>query len=362
MTRVAILTPFITTADAIGNDVFGMHQSLHDSGHEARLFAEEWTTNGFDVATPGKISRFLTGGNDVLIYHYSMGWDPGLELLRTINCKKVVKYHNITTPDYFTGFSSIYEDICRIGRQQLKDIAQADCDLYLSDSEFNMRELLSEGVEEKKSEVVPPFHQIDLLQTIEADMDIIDAYRDRKTNILMVGRVVPNKDHAELIKAFALYRSRYNPDSRLLIVGKEPRNLESYAESLRDLVAQLGVRDSVVFAGCVSNEQLKAFYLVAHVFVMTSLHEGFCVPLVEAMAMKVPVVAYELPAISATVGKAGLVWKERNPFLLAESLDVLARNESISVALGLTGRRRYEQHFTKEKIDMKFRQALNGLI
>lgn len=362
MTRIAILTPFITTADAIGNDVFGMCQSLHGSGHETRLFAEEWTTNGFDIATPQEISPFLTEANDVLIYHYSMGWDPGLELLRKIDCKKVVKYHNITTPDFFSGFSSVYENICRAGREQLKDIAKADCDLYLSDSEYNMQELISEGVEAKKNLVVPPFHHIDMLQTIEADMDIIDAYRDNKTNILMVGRVVPNKDHAELIRAFALYRNRYNPDSRLLIVGKEPRNLESYAESLRDLVAQLGLRDSVIFAGCVSNEQLKAFYLLAHAFVMTSQHEGFCVPLVEAMAMKVPVVAYASPAISATVGKAGLVWNERNPFLLAESLDVLARNEEISVALGLTGRRRYEQHFTREKIDIKFRQALNGLI
>lgn len=362
MTRIAILTPFITTADAVGNDVFGMRKCLHNSGHEVRLFAEEWTANGVDIAPLQEITKFLTRASDVLIYHYSMGWDPGIELLRKSKCKTVVKYHNITSPEFFTGFSSNYENVCRVGRQQLKDIARANCDLYLSDSEYNRRELLLEGVDKTKSFVIPPFHHIDILQAIEADMGIIDLYRNSKTNILMVGRVAPNKAHSELINAFALYRRKYNPNSCLLIVGKEPDLLESYAESLRGLVAQLGLRDAVVFAGCVSNEQLKAFYLVAHAFVMTSRHEGFCVPVVEAMAMKVPVVAYASPAVSATVGEAGLVWKERSPFLLAESLELLARDESVSVALGLIGRRRYEQHFTNEKIEMDFRQALGVVI
>jgi glycosyltransferase involved in cell wall biosynthesis len=356
------VTPLITTADAIGNDVFGMYQSLRDRGHDARLFANEWTTNGVGVAKPEEIPGFLAGTDDVLIYHYSMGWDLGLDLLRETKCKRVVKYHNITTPAFFTGFSSLYENICRVGRQQLKDIAKAGCDLYLSDSEFNRQELLLEGADENKNIVVPPFHHIDMLQTIEADMSIIDAYRDGKTNILMVGRVAPNKDHAGLIRAFALYRSKYNQNSRLLIVGKEPWNLESYAESLRDLVARWGLRGAVVFAGCVSNEQLKAFYLVSHAFLLTSLHEGFCVPLVEAMAMKVPIVAYASPAVSATIGNAGLVWQERNPFFLAESLDVIAKDESTSVALGLMGWRRYEQHFTRERIDLQFRQALGDLL
>ncbi len=97
---------------------------------------------------------------------------------------------------------------------------------------------------------------------------------------------------------------------------------------------------------------------------LTSEHEGFCVPLVEAMAMKVPIIAFASSAIPGTIGDAGLVWKERNPYLLAESIDYLNRDESLSAALGQMGRRRYEQVFSNDKIAEEFLKALNqaGLI
>ena len=99
---------------------------------------------------------------------------------------------------------------------------------------------------------------------------------------------------------------------------------------------------------------------IENIFMLTSEHEGFCVPLVEAMAMKVPIIASASSAIPATVGNAGLVWNKRNPYLLAESLDRLNHDESLSAALGLMGRRRYEQFFSNRKIAEDFVAALNG--
>jgi glycosyltransferase involved in cell wall biosynthesis len=225
-----------------------------------------------------------------------------------------------------------------------------------------MQELIIAGSNRSMSLVVPPFHQINRSIALEADLAILDAYRDGKTNILMVGRVAPNKGHALLIDAFAAYHYGYNNDSRLLIVGKEDERLCAYTEALRKQVQQLGLRNTVIFAGEVSETVLKAYYLVADVFMITSEHEGFCVPLVEAMAMKLPIVAYGSSAIPGTVGRAGLVWKEPDPELLAESLHCIVEDESLAVTLGTMGWRRYHQVYTNEKIAAQFLQALNGIL
>ena len=336
-----------------------MHAVLLQHGHDARLFANEWTSKDVEVLHATKVSNFLRDPDDLLIYHYSMGWNFGLHLLRDLNCRTAIKYHNITPPEFFAGISADYENACELGREQIKDIVQANCDLYLADSEYNSWELLQEGVYKSKCFVVPPFHLIDKLEVLAPDPQVLENYVDDKINILMVGRVAPNKGHAALIDALAVYRREYNEHARLLIVGKEVEPLATYSQWLRQMIARLDLNGSVVFAGCVSDEQLKSYYLAADFFMLTSEHEGFCVPLVEAMALKVPIIACASSAIPSTVGKAGIVWNERNPYLLAESVNYLNNDESISAALALMGRRRYEEFFSNERIAEEFFSALN---
>jgi glycosyltransferase involved in cell wall biosynthesis len=139
-----------------------------------------------------------------------------------------------------------------------------------------------------------------------------------------------------------------------LIVGAEDETLASYSQSLRELVDLLCIDGAVVFTGRVSLEELKSFYLVSHAFVVTSEHEGFCVPLVEAMGMKLPITGYATAAIAETVGEAGIIWAERDPALLAQSIDSLVGNESIAVELSVEGGRRYDQKFSKEAIERRF--------
>ena len=362
MTRIAILTPSITTGDAVSNDVLEMHRVLHRYDYEVRVYTAGWTFIEPKVWPVSEIKHFLQNTDDVLIYHYSMGWNIGLDLIRELKCRTVIKYHNVTPPEFFDGISEAHVAMSRIGRQQLKEVASAGCDLYLADSEYNMRELISEGVYETKSFVVPPFHHIDRLNSIKANSGVLQAYRDGKTNILMVGRVAPNKGHAALIEAFATYYYHYNSNSRLLIVGKEDEAFSAYSALLRRMVAGLELQGAVVFTGGVSDEALKAYYMVADVFMIISEHEGFCVPLVEAMAMKVPIVAYGSSAIPGTVGKAGMVWKDRNPYLMAESINFLVKDKSLSAALGRMGWQRYEQLFTNERIETELLKALKTLL
>ena len=114
-------------------------------------------------------------------------------------------------------------------------------------------------------------------------------FDDEWTNMLFVGRVIPNKRIENVIRFFAAYKTRYNPRSRLLIVGSYG-GFERYLAMLQQLVARLGVPD-VHFTGHVSNEELTAYYDVADLFLCASEHEGFCVPLVEAFYKRIPVLA-----------------------------------------------------------------------
>jgi glycosyltransferase involved in cell wall biosynthesis len=191
---------------------------------------------------------------------------------------------------------------------------------------------------------------------------VLDTYGDGRTNVLSVARLAPNKGHLTLLNAFAVYHHHYDPTSRLLLVGKEDERLSIYANSLRMRSRELGIENAVVFLGEVSDSALKAFYLVAHVFLMTSEHEGFCVPIIEAMAMKVPVVAYGSSAVPGTVGKAGIVWDKPDPELLAGSLNRVVVDEPARTALATMGRKRFNSRFSRDKIEDRFLKAVGSFL
>lgn len=361
MTRIGILSPSLSTADAVTNDALGMFDVLTRRGDDVRLFCESHSLRHRGIAELASIDRFLTKPSDILLYHYSLGWTPGVELLKQVKCRRVVKYHNVTPAMFFAGFSDYDEEQCELGRRQLNDLARAECDLYLSDSAFSMQELIAVGADEAKSFVVAPFHHIDRLAQTPADKETLQKYSDETVNVLAVGRVVPNKGYLQLLEAFAHYYYNCNRKSRLIIVGKGGEGFSPYAKLLHRSVDRLGLKESVVFTGGVPDQVLKACYVLAGAFVTTSEHEGFCVPLVEAMSMKLPITAFASTAIPETLGDAGIVWTERNPLLIAESIDLFMKDESVRSALGLRGRRRYERLFTNERIGNCFLEAMATL-
>jgi glycosyltransferase involved in cell wall biosynthesis len=362
MVRVALLTPSFTSADAVSNDVVGMYDALQRRGYKTRIFAEGWESATAGIHPYKSVSNFLKSNDDVLIYHYSRGWDPGLQILHGSGSRTVVRYHNVTPPEFFIRYNPELAAMCRAGREQLTPIAQSNCDRYLSASSYNSDELIAAGAGASASYVVPPFHHIDRLRSVEPDQEILKRYGDGKLNVIMVGRVSPNKGHPALLEAFAAFHHDYNSDSRLIIVGKEETRLRNYGSMLRELVNRLKLKGAVKFTGAVSDVTLRAYYETAHAFMITSDHEGFCVPLVEAMSMGIPVFAYSSSAIPETIGDAGIVWTERDPYLLAEALSTVTSNKLMHQRLAAKGRRRYEQHFTNEKIEAAFYGAMSGML
>jgi glycosyltransferase involved in cell wall biosynthesis len=157
---------------------------------------------------------------------------------------------------------------------------------------------------------------------------ILDAYRDKVTNILFVGRVAPNKKQSDLIEAFYYYKKHFNKRSRLFIVGADHGNFVKYSDQLKDYCRHLKLKD-VIFTGMVSDSELAAYYELADVYVSMSEHEGFGVPLAEAMCHKVPVIAFDCCAVGETVGDAGVLLKDKDPVFVAAMIDRVCRDDAL---------------------------------
>jgi glycosyltransferase involved in cell wall biosynthesis len=140
-------------------------------------------------------------------------------------------------------------------------------------------------------------------------------YGDDRTNLLFVGRIIPNKRIDDLIRVFAVYK-RLDPRSRLLLVG-DTRGHERYYDRLQQLIRALAVKD-VVFTGHVDDDDLAAYYRVSHLFLCLSEHEGFCVPLQEAMHFGLPVLAYDTGAVRETLHGGGVLLLDKRPEEVAE--------------------------------------------
>ena len=362
MARIGIVSPAILPNDATGCDVRHMGRILRARGHEVGLFSTTWGKPQPRDDRGVHILDFLRGDPaSVLILHHAIGWEHTVSVTTAVKCRRVIKYHNITPASFYDSLDADVAAICRLGREQLRFLVELNCDLYLSDSDYNLQEMLEMGADPRRCAVVSPFNALENMLDLEGDEEVLHDYGDGCTNVLFVGRRVPNKGHRFLIDAFAAYQRYYNVNSRLILIGKGDPKQGKYTQELRDRVQQLGLRGSVVFRDSVTDVELRAYYERASAFLITSEHEGFCVPLVEAMAFRVPIVAYGTTAVPHTIGSAGLVWDNSDPFLLAQSLDALVRDPLARGNLIERGWQRYRKYFTNERIERDFLDALQPL-
>jgi glycosyltransferase involved in cell wall biosynthesis len=363
MTRIAIVSPTVLPGDAVGHDILHMWRVLCALGHEVELFSTNWGKPDPRNQDDLHVRDYLAGDpSALLILHHAIGWVHAVPVVRGANCRRVVKYHNVTPERFYQSLHEEYAQLCRQGRTQLRDLIDIECDLYLADSPYNLAELIDLGADPARCAVAPPFNDIEHLLRIEPDSDVLHDYSDGRTNLLFVGRRAPNKGHRLLIDAFAVYHTRFNSASRLVLLGKGDSALTEYTSSLREQVRRHGLTGHVVFLEVATEAELRAYYETASALVVASEHEGFCVPVVEAMALGVPVVAYGTTAVPHTVGDAGLVWDEPDPFLLAQSIDTVVRDGSVRRRLIERGKRRYRAQFAHERIGQDFLHALRTLL
>jgi glycosyltransferase involved in cell wall biosynthesis len=312
--------------DAIGHEVLGIQRVLRGAGYASEIFVETadprlepLTIDYLDMV--GAIAP-----EDVLIHHFSIG-SRASRTAYALPGRMALVYHNITPPEYFVGVHKDLVKLCFRGRRELTAYIDR-CSVALGDSEFNRQELESLGFPETGVlPVVPDFSHLDL----PPYRSIAKGFDDEWTNVLFVGRIIPNKRFDTVIRAFHVYRTRHNLRSRLLLVGSYS-GYERYQAMLQGLVTELGTPD-VHFLGHVSNEELTAMYDIADLFLCASEHEGFCVPLVESFYKRVPVLAYAATGVPATMDGGGVLYETTDPFHIAELMDAVVRHPALQEAI-----------------------------
>lgn len=360
--RIGILCPRLQLPDAVGYDVIHQAGVLAGAGYPVRIFAESWSP-----ATPAhsvdEIPGWLASDEDILVYHYSVHSPRILELLRGLRCRRVLRYHNVTPPEFVQPYDRAFASALRAGRDLLSAHLAAGISLAIADSKENADDLLQAGALPEMCTVVAPFHRIPELLKGEADVDWmreLGSGPDRKIrNLLSVGRLVPNKGYTHLLRGFAAM-----PDSqcRLILVGGHDPRMHVYYRELRAIIEETGIASRVWIAGSVSLAALRAMYRCADLLVTTSEHEGFCLPLIEAMAHGVPIAALGRAAIPETLGDAGLVLDSTEPTYLAAALRKLLSQPELSQKLGANGRVRYTSTFTNEGLADRFLQTLTEYV
>ena len=308
--------------DAIGHEVLGINRVLREAGFESEIFVETADRRLEDLTTDYREMVGAIAPDDVLIHHFSIG-SRASRTAYALPGRMALVYHNITPPEYFLGVHKDLVKLCFRGRRELTAYVTR-CELALGDSEYNREELAALGFPQTGVlPVVPDFAHLDLPpNTMTAE-----KFDDGWTNIMFVGRVIPNKKFEDVIRAFHVYRTRHNPRSRLLLVGSHG-GFEKYLAMLHALIARLGTPD-VHFLGHVSNEELTALYDVADLFLCASEHEGFCVPIVEAFYKQVPVLAYAATAVPSTMDGAGVLFEDRDPIHVATLIDAIVSNADL---------------------------------
>jgi glycosyltransferase involved in cell wall biosynthesis len=289
------LSPNLGYGDAISNEMLEVRAMLRAAGYRSEIFA----TNVDDrLAGEGvRYRRGVLSADDALIYHHSIGAEVTAVAIEHPGPKGLI-YHNITPAEYFRPFRPEFARILRDGREDLWRLAPA-FPVSVGDSAYNAAELRRYGFADPG---VMPLPVDPITWDLPPAQDWMRRLSDGRRNILFVGRVAPNKRQDRLVRAFSILRGMV--DARLVIAGSAPPG-DPYADSVRESIAELGLDQDVVMTGHCSVEDLHACFRTSSLFWSFSEHEGFCVPLIEAMWFDIPVVALSSSAVPETLAEAG---------------------------------------------------------
>ena len=329
-TRIDQVIPSFAGRDAIGQHTLRLRDMLRTEGFGSEIF---YVSASADVEGEGRPLEELGDADEAgrwLLYQLSIG-SHAAEVFARRPERKLVNYHNITPVELLRRWEPEVGEEVRVGRSQLSMLAPLTA-FAIAVSAYNERELIDAGY--ATTAVAPLLIDYQALVT-EPDRATSRRLAEERSgggaDLLFVGKVGPHKAEHDLIMALAAYRRLYDPQARLRIVGgglgtAYPAAVERFAEAA-------GVGGAVEFAGSVTHEQLVAYYRACDVFVCLSEHEGFCVPLVEAMAHRLPVVAYGAAAVPDTVGDAGLLLPSKDPALVAAAVRRVVGDASLRSVL-----------------------------
>ncbi len=346
--------PAAHQGDAIGDSARRVRDLLRQLGHDSELYALT-----VDDALKHDVRPFSDPAakrGDVTIFHYALP-SPMTAAFGALETGRVLQYHNVTPAAYFANYDAGLFRLASLGRRELETLV-GRVDIALGDSEYNRRELEALGfartgvfpIAVDTARVTRPVRR----PALERILD------DGLVNFLFVGRIAPNKkieDHIKLAEEYKRYVDAYY---RFIFVGRYdvvPR----YYSTIRALMSEFRLlNDRFVFTGAVPDEELAIYYQHAAVYVSLSEHEGFCVPLIEAMAADVPVLAYAAAAVPDTLGGAGVQFAPKDLEVAAELLGALAFDDDLRAGV-IAGQRRRLADFGDARISRELTALVHSL-
>jgi glycosyltransferase involved in cell wall biosynthesis len=356
VTAVHQFVPALLPRDATGDHTRALRDALRAAGWESDIYVEAAHDELQHEATYFEEYPSRARPGDVLLYQLGTS-SPVAEFLLGRAEPLVLDYHNVTPASFYQGWEEHTVAKVALARRQVAELAPRAV-LGIADSAFNARELEELGC--PATAVVPIL--VDL-QTADGAVDPTELARLRAdhgeaTVLLFVGRVSPNKGHERLVEALWVYRRLYDPDARLHLVG--PTVTPAYAEAVFAFADELGLADAVHHAEGLSGAELAAWYEDGDVFVCLSRHEGFCIPLLEAMRAGTPIVALDAGAVGETLADAGLLLGEARPATVAAAVHRIRRDDALAAFLVDAGHRRL-QDFAAAATRQRFVDVLSGV-
>jgi glycosyltransferase involved in cell wall biosynthesis len=352
--RIDQVIPSLASRDAIGGHVVQIRDLLRSRGYQSDIYFGNATPDRLDFGLPVTRIGDRSSAGRVLLYQLSIGSGVA-DVFRGRSERKFVNYHNITPADLLEAWLPAVGEEARWGRAQLRDLAPMT-EFAIADSNFNERELQAAGY--RSTTTVP------LLVDLEGfagspdralSLRLAEEKADGGADLLFVGKVSPHKGQDDLVKALAAYRRVYDPKARLRLVGGAIS--DEYRVALERFAKELDLAEAVDIAGSVTHEELIAYYEAADAFVCLSNHEGFCVPLLEAMYHRLPIVAYTNTAVPETVQGAGLVLPDKEPARVAAAVDRVIHDTELRSRLALAAEARIRT-FALPRIRDRFAAAL----
>lgn len=353
------ILPTLSYGDAIGNQVLELRRLLREWGYASEIFAEHWHARLTGECRPYEEYRRFSHPDNLLILHYSIGGAVNRFVLGLPD-RRVIYYHNITPAHFFYQVNGEMARWLHEARQDL--ILFAGKVPAIAASPYNQQELQAFGF---SGVGVAPY--ILTFDQLESGASSPGAYKIRErfgkqgtVDWLYIGRLVPNKCIQDAIKAFYYYHTWIVPTSRLVLVGSG-EGAESYVAELYRLVTRLKLDGAVVFAGhYAAADGLAALYQMADVYISMSEHEGFCIPLVEAMRFGVPVLAYASTGVPYTLGDAGVLFQRKDYPVIAEMAHEIIANKPLRDRL-VTAQRARVEAFAPEHARERFWTCLKAL-
>lgn len=305
------LLPNLAYGDAISNHALTIRDYLRSNGYKSDIFVRYVDEHMAQEAIAFQ-SRPISDRAG-LLYHHSIGSEVTDYAIAHPGAKCLI-YHNITPAEFFLPYRPDFAKILQQGRTELKQLAE-HFPISAGVSTYNAAELVAAGFNDPG---ILPLVVDPNKWDMPPDTVLMQHLQDGKTNLLFVGRIAPNKRQDQLLEAFSHYLTM-DREARLILVGYG-NDKEAYYCHLINLIQRWGLTNHVMLAGQVSDAQLLAFYRTAHLFWSMSEHEGFCVPLIEAMWFDIPVLAYKSSAVPETLGKAGIMFTRKDNLVQVAAL------------------------------------------